>query len=270
MHPETEPVAAVVEQLKAKFGPPPRVAMVLGSGLGVLESRLEVEAQCPTADLGLPRSTVPGHAGRMMVGRLGSERVLFLSGRVHLYEGYPAATIVRYVRALHAWGVERLLLTCSAGGISEGMEPGTLVRLTDHINLQHENPLVGPPWGDLRFPDMTHPYDPSMGEALEAAAREVGVELARGVYVAVTGPAYETPAEIRFFGSVGADLVGMSTVPEILAARQVGLRAAALAVVSNRAAGLASSPLSHDEVTETANQVGRQLADLLEVAVASL
>lgn len=267
MHPEEGPVAAVAAALRAHLGEAPETAIVLGSGLGVLVERIEVRASVPSTELGLPQSTVSGHAGRVLVGRLGGAGVAVLSGRVHLYEGYGPGEVVRYVRALHRWGVKRLLLTCSAGGIRPGWAPGTLAVISDHINWQGRSPLVGLQWGPARFPDMGTAYDPSMRATLRASATAVGVPVEEGVYVAMLGPAYETPAEIRAAGVCGADLVGMSTVPEVLAAVEAGLPVAALAVVSNLAAGLSATPLSHEEVSETAALVGDRVARLFEHAV---
>ncbi len=265
MHPEEGPVSTVAAALQARLGDAPPTALVLGSGLGVVVDRLTVTGHAPAGDLGLPRSTVHGHAGEVIVGTLGEAPVAVVSGRVHLYEGYTPGEVVRYVRALHRWGVRRLLLTCSAGGITEGLDPGVLVALEDHLNLQRTSPLIGPAFGETRFPDLTAPYDPSMLEGLIAAGRATGTEVRTGIYAAMLGPSYETPAEIRMIRTLGGDVVGMSTVPEVLAAAEIGLPVAALAVVSNRAAGLTGGEaLSHEEVTVTANEVGGRVADLLE------
>lgn len=268
MHPEETPVKTVSERLAAAFGAAPPTAIVLGSGLGPVVERLKITAEAPFPELGLPQSTVQGHAGRVIRGTLGGAEVVVLSGRVHMYEGLSAQEVVRAVRSLHRWGVRRLLLTCSAGGIAVGLEPGALVAISDHINLQGDNPLRGELWGDVRFPDLTLAHHPKMREILREAAKAVGVPLSEGVYAAMMGPAYETPAEIRMLRAVGADMVGMSTVPEILAAAQVGMPAAAIAVVSNRAAGLSTSPLTHEEVMDIAGRAATGLADMLEVACA--
>jgi purine-nucleoside phosphorylase len=265
-HPEEEPVEHAASRFRARFGAAPATAIVLGSGLGSVVARVEIEADATFPELGLPESTVAGHLGRALRGNLGGGSVIVLSGRVHMYEGYGAGEVVRAVRALHRWGVRRVLLTCSAGGISAGLEPGALVSLTDHVNLQGENPLRGPPWGSVRFPDMTFAYHPATRQCLKEAARTIGIPLIDGVYAAMMGPSYETPAEIRMLRTVGADVVGMSTVPEVLAAAQVGMPAAAIAVVSNPAAGLASAPLTHDEVTEIAGRAADGLARIFEVA----
>jgi purine-nucleoside phosphorylase len=267
MHPEETPVARAAEALAKTFGPPPPTAIVLGSGLGPVVERLAVRGEATFAALGLPQSTVAGHAGRVLRGTLAGADVCVLSGRVHMYEGYSSGEVVRAVRALHRWGVQRLLLTCSAGGIAVGLEPGALVVLSDHVNLQGDNPLRGPAWGQVRFPDLTFAHHPKLRTVLREAAREVGVPLVEGIYAAMMGPSYETPAEIRMLRTMGADVVGMSTVPEVLAAAQVGMPVAAIAVVSNRAAGLTASPLTHDEVTDIAGRSAAGLLRILEVAL---
>jgi purine-nucleoside phosphorylase len=268
MHPEYGPVAAVAEKLRDRLGDPPETAIVLGSGLGVVVDRLVIEREASAEDLGLPTSTVAGHAGKVITGTLGGARVLVLSGRVHRYEGYSSQVVVRYVRAFYMWGVQRLILTCAAGGIAEGLDPGDLMLVTDHINLQYDNPLMGTPWNGNRFPDVTQAHHPGMRATLLEVATKLGVELDQGVYASVTGPAYETPAETYMLRSAGADTVGMSTVPEILAAAQVHLPVVAIALISNRAAGLTDGPVTHDEVTDIANRAGNNLALLLEEACA--
>jgi purine-nucleoside phosphorylase len=262
MHPEEQPVNHIVERFRSVFGSPVETAVVLGSGLGGVVEQLQVEGQAPYSELGLPDSTVPGHAGRAVVGTLGGSRHLLMCGRVHLYEGYSGAEVVRGVRALHRWGVKRLILTNSCGCITEGLRPGALVLLRDHINLQGVNPLTGPAWG-TRFPDMTFAYSPAIRALFSKAAEELGIRLPEGVYAAMHGPAYETPAEIRLAEVVGADLVGMSTVPEVLAAAEVGFPVAAISVVSNFAAGLTSEALSHDDVTLLSGELSKKVGALL-------
>jgi xanthosine phosphorylase len=259
-------VASIAAAFSSAFGPAPRVAVVLGSGLGGLVGRLEGARVVPATDLGLPTTTVPGHAGRVAVGRLGGVPVALLAGRVHLYEGHEPAHVVRGVRALARWGVSRLLLTCAVGGIRDDLVPGRLVVLTDHLNLTGRSPLAGPAFGQ-RFPDLGTCWDPGLRNALHAAALRRGVPLADGVLAAMPGPAYETPAEIRMLRAVGADIVGMSTVPEVLAAAEIGLRTAGLALVSNRAAGLTDAPLHHDEVTAVAQAAAADFESVVEEAV---
>lgn len=268
-HPEEAPIADAVARLTARFGAAPSAAIVLGSGLGPVVDRLVIEGQAEFSEMGLPASTVPGHAGKVVVGRLGDVRVLVFSGRVHLYEGHEPAVAVRAVRAAAKWGVKRLFLTCSVGGITEGLDPGSMVLVTDHLNFQRANPLTGPAYG-TRFPDVTAAYDPAMRDALRRTASKAGLKLTDGILAAMPGPAYETPAEIRMLRTLGADVVGMSTVPEVLAAAEIGLPTAVIAVVSNRAAGLSGGPLTHEEVTESAHTSAKKLAVALEEVLREL
>jgi purine-nucleoside phosphorylase len=269
MHPEQAPVARVAGLLAERFGDAPPTALVLGSGLGGLVQQLTNVSRAGFDAVGLPESRVAGHAGEVVRGRLGAAEVVVMAGRVHLYEGWSPGEVVRYVRALHSWGIQRLFLTNSVGGISDGFDPGTLVVVTDHINLQGSNPLTGPAFGE-RFPDLTSAYDPEMRRLLTEAARAASCTVRHGVLAAMLGPSYETPAEVRMLRSLGADVVGMSTVPEVIAAAEVGLRCAVLAMVSNRAAGLAGHALSHAEVTETAVVAGDRMAATLTEAVQRL
>lgn len=262
MHPEEAPVAAAAARLQEVFGAPPPVAVVLGSGLGAVVDRLSDTRSAGYGALALPESGVAGHAGVAHVGTLSGTQMLVLSGRVHLYEGHPPPAVVRYVRALHRWGVQELLLTCSVGGISDAIGLGALVAVRDHISCQWANPLYGPAFG-TRFPDLMSAYDEGLRARLHQAAAAAGIELAEGVLAATNGPAYETPAEVRALALVGADIVGMSTVPEVLAAAEVGLRCAVVAVVSNRAAGLSDGPLNHKEVTDAAAEASVRVSDLL-------
>ena len=266
MHPDKAHVEHAAECLRQRLGTAPRVAMVLGSGLGPITEAVTVTARAPTTELGLPGSTVPGHAGEVLLGTWGDVPVAVLSGRVHLYEGHHPDVLVRYVRAFQSWGVQSLLLTCSVGGITDGLVPGKMVLVSDHLNFQRSNPLIGPAYG-TRFPDLSEAYNPRLRAELQRAASEVGVDLPSGVLAAMSGPAYETPAEVRMLGTIGADVVGMSTVPEVLAAAAIGLPAAVIAVVSNRAAGLSEQALTHEEVTETANLVAHQLKAVLDRAL---
>lgn len=269
MHPEEGPVADAARRLGETFGAPPLVAVVLGSGLGGLVAKMSDVRRAPYAELGLPQGTVAGHASELVYGRLGEVPVAVLSGRVHLYEGRSPAEAVRYVRALARWGVGALLITNSVGGISPGFEPGTLVVVEDHLNFQGTNPLCGPAFG-VRFPDLSAAYHPELRAILADAARGLGIEVRTGVLAAMLGPSYESPAEIRMLAKLGADVVGMSTVPEVIAAAELGLRCAVLSLVSNRAAGLSGHPLTHEEVTLAARAAGDQLAALLAAAIANV
>jgi purine-nucleoside phosphorylase len=269
MHPEAQAVEAVATALQVAFGDAPETAITLGSGLGGLVDALEDAASAPYPELGLPASGVPGHAGVAHVGTFGGQRIIALAGRKHLYEGVEAGVVVRYVRALHAWGVKRLILTCSVGGIARGYGAGDLVVVSDHLNFQRTNPLVGPAFG-TRFPDLTDAYDPDLRRRLLDAANRVGARAHEGVLAAMNGPAYETPAEVRMLDRLGADIVGMSTVPEILAAAEIGLPAAVMAVVSNAAAGISPNKLTHEEVTEAAHAAGHHMVETLRALCASL
>ncbi len=252
----------------------PVAGVVLGSGLGRFAELLEKSTVIPYAEIPeFPTSSVPGHAGRMVLGELPSAAgplpVAVLQGRVHAYEGFAAEEVVFGVRVLGRLGVSTLWLTNAAGGVNPTYQPGDLVRIADHLNLTGQNPLTGPNPDLLgpRFPDMGTAYDPALGALLEEEARRLGIPLAAGVYAGLPGPSYETPAEIRMLARLGADLVGMSTVHEVIAARHMGLRTAALSLVTNRAAGLSPTPLTHHEVQRVGAERGEQVARILSAAM---
>ncbi|MFM8469071.1 MAG: purine-nucleoside phosphorylase [Limisphaerales bacterium] len=244
----------------------PKLALVLGSGFGSALERVVVAKEIPYAKLpGFPQPTVQGHSGKLVLGTLGGTPVVVLSGRAHYYEGHAMAEVTFAVRVLAEFGVRDLLLTNAAGGVNRRFRPGDFMRLTDHINLMGANPLRGPcPPGLPRFLDLSQVYDPALGALLDRAAKRARVRWHRGVYLALSGPTYETPAEIRAFARLGADAVGMSTVPEAIVARHLGLRVAAVSCISNQAAGLSAHPLSHDEVLATAKEASRHTGALLE------
>lgn len=248
----------------AKLGRP-EVAVVLGSGLSGVFPLVEERTLSFTAIPGFPSPSVAGHAGKVGVGTISGRTVLVQRGRVHFYEGHPLADVILPVRAYARLGVRTLVLTNAAGGIAHGLEAGDLVLLSDHINFLGENPLRGPNLDALgpRFPDMTEVYDQALRRIARAVAGELGITLKEGVYLATRGPSYETPAEIRAFRALGADLVGMSTVPEAIAARHAGLRVLAISCVTNLAAGVSPTPLSHDEVIETSRRKAADLGRLL-------
>jgi purine-nucleoside phosphorylase len=250
----------------------PRVAIVLGSGLGAVADAVTEPIVVPYAVIPhFPRSTVEGHSGRIVAGSLGGAPVVVMQGRVHFYEGYSPQQVTFPMRVLGALGVRAVVLTNAAGGIAEGYSPGQLVALSDHINLMGWNPLIGPnearfaiqPGAGLRFFDMTEAYSKRLRTLAKEAAAVEGETLEEGVYLAVTGPSFETPAEIRAFHALGATLVGMSTVPETIVARHMGIEVLAISCVTNLAAGLSATPLSHEEVQETGRRVERRLARLL-------
>ena len=243
----------------------PALAVVLGSGFNHVLSAVEAETSVPYAKLpGFPPVGVHGHAGQLVFAQVGETPVALLCGRAHFYEGHPMEVVTFAVRVLAEFGVKALLLTNAAGGMNPKFRAGDFMRLTDHINLMGTNPLRGAPVpGRERFVDLSQVYDPGLGRMLEAAARRAGARVQRGVYVALSGPSYETPAEIRAFRRLGGDAVGMSTVPEAIVARQCGLKVAGLSCISNLAAGIQKHPLSHAEVLETAERVKKRAARLL-------
>jgi purine-nucleoside phosphorylase len=244
----------------------PDIAIVLGSGLGGLADEAERATVVPYEAIPhFPRSTAPGHAGRLVVGRLAERPVIMFSGRAHLYEGYDPADVVFGVRLARRLGAETLIVTNAAGGVNPEWEPGTLMLIEDHINLTGRNPLVGPNDSRLgaRFPDMTAAYDPALRQLARAIAERQGVFLPGGVYLGLLGPNYETPAEIRMARFLGADAVGMSTVLEVLAARHAGLRVLGISCITNLAAGILPHELTEDEVIETAARDRDRFAALI-------
>jgi len=256
--------------VRGKLDATPAVGVVLGSGLSGFAARLESPTEIPYGEIpGFPAAKVPGHPGRIVVGELpapeGPVLVAAMLGRVHAYEGWPAEDVAFGARVLCALGVRALAVTNAAGGVNPSFGPGDLVRITDHLNLSGQNPLVGENDEKIgpRFPDLSEAYDGRLGALLVESAAEVGVPLGRGVYACVLGPSYETPAEVRMLRALGADLVGMSTVPEVIAARHMGVPVCGISVVTNPAAGLSDRPLSHREVFETAERVRDRLGALL-------
>ena len=249
------------------------VAIVLGSGLGDFADGLEDARAIPYTDIPhWPASKVIGHAGQLVCGTVGGRHVLVLSGRVHGYEGHDMPTVTFAMRVIGRLGIPRVILTNAAGGIAPNCSRGALMVIDDHINLMGQNPLVGPNderFG-LRFPDMTQVYSPALRAVADEAARAQGLPLQHGVYVAVLGPSYETPAEIRAFRTLGADAVGMSTAPEAIVARHMGIEVLGLSCITNPAAGVFPEPLHHDEVMATARQVKGQFIALLEGIIARL
>ena len=243
---------------------------MLGSGLGGFADAVADAVEIGYADIpGWPPSTAAGHAGTLVLGRFGDAAVVVMNGRAHIYEGHPPAVVVFGVRVLGRLGVRSLVLTNACGAIDPSLEPGRLVAVSDHLNLQGTSPLVGPNDDALgpRFPDMTDAYDPAYRAAARDAAARIGLELGEGVYAAWLGPAFETPAEIRMMRALGADLVGMSTVPEVLAARHMGIRCLALSCVTNAAAGVRPEPIDHEQVLEVGARAAGDLVALLREVV---
>lgn len=254
------------------LGAAPVAAIVLGSGLGGLAARVEDARRVPFAEVpGFPTATVHGHAGMLIAGKLAGRPVLALAGRFHLYEGHSPRVAGYSVRVLHALGARTLFVSNAAGGVNRNFQAGDLMVIADHINLMWRNPLEGPlEPGDARFPDMSEPYDRELRDLLHEAGRGVGVALRDGVYAGLLGPAYETPAEVRMLERLGADAVGMSTVPETIVARAIGVRVAGVSCITNLACGLSMHPLSHEEVLETTTRVARDFENLVTAFVASL
>jgi purine-nucleoside phosphorylase len=248
----------------------PKIGLVLGSGLGAFADSLTEAARVPYADIpAFPQSTAIGHAGRLVIGNSGQVPVAAMQGRVHLYEGYSAQEVVFPIRVLARMGVKAVILTNAAGGINLGYSQGALVLIRDHINLQGTNPLVGPNddrFG-VRFPDMTQAYSRAYREIAREEASRQSLMLHEGVYAALLGPSYETPAEIEHLRRIGADLVGMSTVAEVIAARHMGLNVLAISCVTNMAAGILDQPLSHAEVMETGERVKTTFEALLRAVL---
>ena len=249
------------------------IGVVLGSGLGAFAEALENRSETPYASIpGWPASTAIGHAGKLVTGRIEQTPVVALSGRAHMYEGYTAAQVVFGIRELARRGVRSVILTNAAGGVNLSYRPGDLVLVSDHINLLGANPLCGTNDESLgpRFPDMSEAYSCDFRAIAKGAAREIGMELKEGVYAAMPGPSFETPAEIRFLRIIGADLVGMSTVPETIAANHLGMKVLAISCVTNMAAGILPRKLNHQEVLETGEQIRDTLISLLRKLVPRL
>ena len=266
--------AAVVRDLAAPLlgAHAPDVAIVLGSGLGGLAARIEQPVVVPFRDVpGFPAATVVGHAGNLLVGRLAGRTVVALAGRFHMYEGHDATLAGFPVRVFAALGARTLVVSNAAGGIRRTFRPGDLMLIADHLNLMCRSPLIGAlEPGDLRFPDMSTPYDPALRALASAVAGEQGLALQVGVYAGLLGPSYETPAEVRMLSTLGADAVGMSTVPEVLVARAVGMRVLGISCITNLACGLSADVLSHDEVLQTTRAVAARFERLVAGVVERL
>ena len=259
--------------LEAKIKARPSIGVVLGSGLGAFADALSDSTHVPYADIpGWPRSTAIGHAGKLVFGKLGPIDVVVMSGRAHLYEGYSPARVTYGVRIFHMLGVRSLVLTNAAGGVNVSFQQGGLVLISDHINLQGMNPLMGANEDDFgpRFPDMSEAYSREYRKIAKDTAAEVGISLDEGVYAALSGPSYETPAEIRYLRTIGADLVGMSTVPEVIVANHMSMKVLAISCVTNMAAGVLPQKINHEEVLETGARVRDTLVLLLKTLLPRL
>ena len=266
-------IEAATTALRARLGSAaPRVAIVLGSGLGHLADAVSKPTRIPYVDIpGFPAPGVAGHKGELVAGTLEGVPVLMQSGRFHLYEGHPIETTALPVRVFARLGIRTLVVTNAAGGIRSTFRPGTLMLIADHVNLMFRNPLIGRALeGEERFPDMSDPYDRELRQLARDVARERRIALDEGVYVGLLGPSYETPAEIRMLQRFGVDAVGMSTVPEVIVARARGIRCLGFSTITNLAAGISPTVLSHQEVLEVGRQVGDALGAIIQGVLARL
>ena len=264
-----ETVSAII----ARHPEPPNVGLVLGSGLGAFAETLSDKTVIHFDELPhFPRSTVMGHSGRLVLGKAGEVRVAALQGRVHLYEGYTVQAVAYPAQVIGCLGIRQLVVTNAAGGINEKFRPGNLMLITDHINLMGANPLTGPNVEELgvRFPDLSEAYDRAMRDVALAAAERLGIRLVQGVYVGLAGPSYETPAEIRMCRILGADAVGMSTIPEVIVANHMGVRVLGISCITNMAAGILPQKLTHQEVMDTTARTEQEFVSLLREIVPQL
>jgi purine-nucleoside phosphorylase len=271
--PRAPAIEAAAEAVRTRIGAAaPRVAIVLGSGLGQLADAVTQPVRIGYADIpGFPAPGVAGHKGELVAGSLEGVPVLVQSGRFHLYEGHPIETTALPVRVFARLGIRTLVVTNAAGGIRSTFRPGTLMLISDHVNLMFRNPLIGPVLeGEERFPDMSDPYDRELRQLAREVARDARIALDEGVYVGLLGPSYETPAEIRMLQRFGVDAVGMSTVPEVIVARARGLKCLGFSTITNLAAGISPTVLSHQEVLEVGRQVGDALGSIVKGVVARL
>jgi purine-nucleoside phosphorylase len=269
----TERARQTADVIRSRIGDArPAVAIILGSGLGRLADRITDRRAVPYHDVpGFPSPTVVGHSGAVVGGMLGGRRVVAHSGRFHMSEGHDASLAGFPVRVLHELGAPTLIVTNAAGGIRRAFRPGDIMLIRDHINLMFRNPLTGPvEAGDTRFPDMSDPYDEGLGAIAREVAKAQGIPLAEGVYCGLLGPTYETPAEVRMLSTIGADAVGMSTVPEVIVARARGMRVLGFSCITNLAAGLSDQRISHAEVLETTMMAGERMATLVAEIVRRL
>jgi purine-nucleoside phosphorylase len=266
-------VKEAADAIRARVSEVPQIGIVLGSGLGDFANGLDDAVTMPYAELPhWPASSVIGHEGKLVVGAAAGRTIAALAGRCHLYEGRDVGSVAFAVRALGLLGVKTLILTNAAGGVNTGFSKGALMVIDDHVNLTGQNPLVGPNDDRFgpRFPDMTEVYSLRLRAIADRAGRGMGLRLPHGVYVALLGPSYETPAEIRYLRAIGADAVGMSTVPEAIAARHMGLDVLGISCITNMAAGVLPQPLDHAEVMETARRIRGQFIALLEGIIGQL
>ena len=270
MNPGYEKLLKCYQSFQGKIDFKPEIAIVLGSGLGAFGDQIQVEQTLSYHELeGFPVSTVKGHKGQFLFGYIGEVPVVLMQGRVHFYEGYTISDVVLPIRLMKLMGAHTLFLTNASGGINPAFHPGGLMMLTDHVSIFAPNPLIGENIEELgtRFPDMSQVYDLELQKILTDTAEENGIELFEGVYAQLTGPSFESPAEIRMLGKLGVDAVGMSTVVEAIVANHMGMRICGVSCISNMAAGISENPLTHEEVQEAADQAAPQFEKLVKEAV---
>jgi purine-nucleoside phosphorylase len=267
---ELTKIQQAVSFLKEKIKEIPEIGIILGSGLGALAEEVENAVRVPYAQIPhFPLSTAPGHAGNLVIGNLGGKKVCVLQGRFHYYEGYAVSQVVFPVRVLRLFGIQNLLVTNASGGVNRNYNSGDLMLIKDHISFFSENPLRGPNIDELgpRFNDMTASYPEKLRRMAKAAAAQIGITLQEGIYLYVKGPSFETPAEIRMVGLLGADAIGMSTVPEVIVAHHCGMQVLGISCISNKAAGISDRPLSQEEVMKIGARVRDRFVLLLKAIV---
>lgn len=256
-----------IDYIKGKIKNQPEIGIVLGSGLGDFADSIEDKIEIPYTEIpGFPVSTVKGHDGKLIFGKINSKEVCVMKGRIHYYEGYDIKEVVYPIEVLAGLGIKTLILTNAAGGVNTDFEPADLMIINDHINLMGKNPLIGPNDEDLgpRFPDMTDLYNKDLIEVAEKSAKKLGIDIQEGVYMYFTGPSYETAAEVRMARILGADAVGMSTVPEAIIARHRGLKILGISTITNMSTGILDTPLDHTEVVEVGQEVAGKFKELLK------
>ncbi|WP_010650769.1 purine-nucleoside phosphorylase [Oceanobacillus massiliensis] len=259
--------------VKRQLKETPKIGLILGSGLGVLGDEIEEPIVIPYSDIPhFPESTVAGHKGQLIAGNLEGKQVIAMQGRFHYYEGYSMEQVTFPVRVMKDLGIESIIVTNAAGGINESFNPGDLMLITDHINNMGNNPLIGKNDEELgpRFPDLSQSYDREYIRYAEECAKEIGIQIQKGVYIGNTGPTYETPAEVRMLRAFGGDAVGMSTVPEVIVSRHAGIRVLGISCISNMAAGILDQPLTHHEVMETTERVRENFLTFVKKIISTL
>lgn len=265
-----EKLKQAVDFIRSKTDLTPEVGMILGSGLGDIAEEIQNPTIIPFEDIpGFPQAKIEGHKGRLFLGELSGKSVITMQGRFHFYEGYPMATVIFPVQVMKLLGAEKLIVTNAAGGVNKALHPGTLMLIEDHINFMGTNPLIGPNIPELgtRFPDMSFAYDAEYIQLAEKTAELLSINISKGVYFACTGPSYETPREIKMIRTLGGDAVGMSTVPEVIAANHMKMRVLGISCISNMAAGILAQPLDHQEVIETTQKIKKEFSALVKTVL---